>query len=500
MTSKTRTRIAIAVIAPASSLLLATGCMVGPDYKRPSAPVALQYPEQPSTQPSSDTTHPSQLVEILQRPRSRQADPNRLFAESHAPSRRPARARIPRPRGIAVGEFFPQQQSISGGYNHVGLSKNDALKSSPRFYDANSVGFDATWELDAWGKFRRGIESSDASLYSSVMNYDDALVTLVADVATTYVNLRGLDERIAIAQENVRTQQQAVDIANVRFKAGGTTELDVQQAKGQLADTQSQIPALQIPAPPGRESTLRSPGRPAAGSLRNPRRTTPVPAPPDQSIVGIPADLLRRRPDIRRAEADAAAQCAQIGVAKADLFPHFSLFGSIGYSSEAGTHIFDNTSLNYQLGPSFRWDILNYGRIKNNVRVQDARFEQLLRQYQNTILSAQQDVANSVTSLVHSREQAAYLTDSTTAARRSVDLSFTQYRAGGTDFIRVLNATEFLLQEQQNLISTRVNVAVAAISLNRASAAAGNSARTANSSRPIQSRKCETHQLGRYHQ
>ncbi len=195
---------------------------------------------------------------------------------------------------------------------------------------------------------------------------------------------------------------------------------------------------------------------------------TPVPTPPDQTIVGIPADLLRRRPDIRRAEADAAAQCAQIGVAKADLFPHFSLFGSIGYSSEAGTHIFDSTSLNYQIGPSFRWDIFNYGRIKNNVRVQDARFEQLLKQYQNTVLTAQQDVANSVTSLVHSREQAAYLTDSATAARRSVDLSFTQYRAGGTDFIRVLNATEFLLQEQQNLISTRVNVAVAAISLNRA--------------------------------
>src|SRR5262249_8919366 len=157
----------------------------------------------------------------------------------------------------------------------------------------------------------------------------------------------------------------------------------------------------------------------------------------------IPAELLRRRPDVRRAEADAAAQCAQIGFATADLLPHFSLFGTIGYSAENPGDLFNSSSLTYQIGPSFRWDILNCGRIINNVRVQDARFEQLIKTYQNTVLTAQQDVANSINGLVRSREQVGYLSDSVIASRRSVELSMTQYRAGGVDFIRVLNATQF---------------------------------------------------------
>jgi NodT family efflux transporter outer membrane factor (OMF) lipoprotein len=301
------------------------------------------------------------------------------------------------------------------------------------------------------------------------MNYDDALVTLVADVATSYVNLRGLDERIKLALENVTIQQSSLDIANVRFRAGGTSELDVQQATGQLRDTQALVPVLQLQRRQTENQLcvlLGIPPQDLAEVLGSTQAT--VPSPPDRTAVGIPADLLRRRPDIRRAEAEAAAQCALIGFAKADLLPHFSLFGSIGYAAENPGNLFDNSSLTYQLGPGFRWDILNYGRIANNVRVQDARFEQLLKQYQNTVLTAQQDVSNSITSLVRSREQAGFLTDSVVASRRSVDLSFTQYRAGGVDFIRVLNATQFLLNEQQNLVISRVNIATSAIALNRA--------------------------------
>src|SRR5262249_24030242 len=153
--------------------------------------------------------------------------------------------------------------------------------------------------------------------------------------------------------------QQSLDIANVRFKAGGTTELDVQQAKAQLADTQALVPNLQLQRKQAENQLCTLLGLPPQDLSEILGPATPVPAPPDETLVGIPADLLRRRPDLRRAEADAAAQCAQIGFAKADLFPHFSLFGSIGYSAEDAGHIFDHTSLNYQLGPSFRWDILN---------------------------------------------------------------------------------------------------------------------------------------------
>jgi NodT family efflux transporter outer membrane factor (OMF) lipoprotein len=445
------------------------GCKVGPNYTPPPAPTAPRWADAPTTQVSTDSTVQAQWWKSFNDPVL-----DRLVEMAYGQNLplqiaglRVLEARAI--RGIEVGRFFPQMQSLNASYSHIGLSKNIAGLIEPRFFDSNNVNFDAAWELDAWGKFRRGIESADASLYASVMNYDDVLVTLVADVATTYINLRGLDERIKLAQENVTIQQSSLDIANVRFRAGGTSELDVQQATGQLKDTQALVPALQLQRRQTENQLcvlLGIPPQDLAEILGSSERV--VPQPPAQAAVGIPADLLRRRPDIRRAEAAAAAQCAQIGVAKADLYPHFSLFGTIGYAAENGGELFNNSSLTYQIGPSFRWDLLNYGRITNNVRVQDARFEQLIKEYQNTVLTAQQDVSNSITGLVRSREQVGYLADSVTASRRSVDLSFTQYRAGGVDFIRVLNATQFLLQEQQNLVISRVNVAASAIALNKA--------------------------------
>ena len=451
------------------ALLLMPGCKVGPNYTRPPVPTTQKYAEAPTTQVSTGTEQKAQWWKSFNDPVLDKlvdiAYGQNLTLQVAGLRVLEARAQ----RGIEVGRFFPQVQSVDASYSHVGVSNNTATVFQPRFFDSTSAGFNATWELDAWGKFRRGIESADQSLYSSVMNYDDALVTLVADVATAYVNLRGLDERVRLAQENVGIQQNSLDIANVRYKAGGTSELDVQQAKAQLSDTQALVPTLEL-ARKQQENQLcvllGIPPQDLTEILGS--REQPVPAPPDQTAVGIPADLLRRRPDIRRAEADAAAQCAQIGVAKADLYPHFSLFGTIGYTAENPGDLFNNSSLTYQMGPGFRWDILNYGRITNNVRVQDARFEELLKQYQNTILTAQQDVSNSITSLVHSREEAVYLGDSVVAGKRSVELSTTQYRAGGVDFIRVLNATEFLLQQEQSMVISRVNVATAAISLNRA--------------------------------
>jgi NodT family efflux transporter outer membrane factor (OMF) lipoprotein len=377
-----------------------------------------------------------------------------------------ARAR----RGIDVGNFFPQLQQVNGAYSHNGISRNDANRvGGNRYFDATSAFLDVNWELDVWGKFRRGIESSDASLYASVMNYDDALVTLVADIATTYINLRGFDERIKLAQENVVIEQQALDIANVRFKAGGATELDVQQAKVQLANTQALVPSLQAGRDQAEDQLCVLLGMPPTDlSDILGRDYQAMPVPPEAVTVGIPAELIRRRPDIRRAEADAAAQSAQIGVAAADLLPHFQLFGSIGYSAENPGDLFNASSLAYQIGPSFRWDILNYGRIINNVRVQDARFQELLTTYQNTVLTAQQEVADSITGMVHSREQSLYLADSVVAAERAVQIAMTQYKSGGADYIRVLIATQFLVNQQEAEVLSRIDTATSAIQLNKA--------------------------------
>jgi NodT family efflux transporter outer membrane factor (OMF) lipoprotein len=445
------------------------GCMVGPDYKSPPVQTTDKWKAGPTTQVADEAAARADWWKAFKDPVL-----NKLVDAAYAQNLPlqaaglrvlEARAR----RGIDVGNFFPQLQQVSGGYSHIGASKNVANGFPNHYFDATSAAFDMGWELDVWGKFRRGIESSDASLYGSVMNYDDVLVTLVADIATTYINLRGLDERIKIAGENVTVQQQALDIANVRFRAGGATDLDVQQAKVQLSNTQAQVPALQAARDQAEDQLCVLLGvAPKDLSEILGHDYVPMPTPPDSVAVGIPADLLRRRPDIRRAEAAAAAQSAQIGVAVADLLPHFQLFGSIGYAAENPGDLFNASSLAYQIGPAFRWDILNYGRLKNNVRVQDARFEQLLNAYQNTVLTAQQEVADSISSLVHSRQETVYLAESVAAAQRAVDISMTQYRAGGADYIRVLVATQFLVAQQDSEVLSRVNAATSAVALNKA--------------------------------
>jgi NodT family efflux transporter outer membrane factor (OMF) lipoprotein len=451
----------------ACSLLL--GCMVGPNFKQPTAPVAKHWVGPATTQVSTDTSQQADWWKSFNDPvldkLIETAYHQNLTLQVAGLRVLEARAN----RGIAVGQFFPQLQQLNGSYSHNGVSRNDPIAVRNRYFDSTSAAFDVGWELDVWGKFRRGIESSDASLYSSVMNYDDALVTLVADVATTYVTLRGIDERIRLAQQNVTVQQQALDIANVRFRAGGTSELDVQQAKAQLANTQALVPSFQLLRKQAQYQLCVLLGMPP-DELTEILGTepAPIPLPPENVAVGIPAELLRRRPDIRRAEADAEAQSALIGVAAADLLPHFQLFGTIGYSAENPGDLFNASNLVYQMGPSFRWDILNYGRIINGVRAQDARFEQTLAQYQNTVLVAQQDVENSISGFIYSKDESVYLNDSVAASLRSVDLSFTQYRAGGADFIRVLDATQFLVDQQDALVISQISTATSVIALNRA--------------------------------
>lgn len=455
--------IALAVCLPL------VGCMVGPDFK--SAPVQTtdNFKTPPTTQVSSASTEPPDWWKSFNDPvLDKLVD---IAYNQNLPlqvaGQRVLQARAE--RGIAVGNFFPQLQQATGGFAHIGTSRNDANALGNRYFDATSASFDVEWELDVWGKFRRGIESANASLYSSVMNYDDVLVTLVADVATAYINIRGLDERIKLANENVKVQEDALNIANVRFKAGGTSQLDVEQAKVELANTQASVPVLIAQRDAAENQLCVLLGiAPADLSEILGKEEQPIPMPPDSIAVGIPTDLLRRRPDVRRAEADAAAQSAQIGVAVADLLPHFQLFGTIGYTAENPGDLFNASSLAYQVGPAFKWDILNYGRIINNVRVQDSLFEQLLTTYQNTVLTAQEEVANSITSLVHSREESQYLADSVAAAQRGMKIAMLQYRTGGADYVRVLIATQFLVTQEDDLTVARINTATSAIQLNKA--------------------------------
>jgi len=293
-----------------------------------------------------------------------------------------------------------------------------------------------------------------------VADYDNTLVSLTGDVATSYVLIRTLEKRLDIAQENVVSQTGSLQLAEAKFHGGTTTQRDVEQAKTLLFNTQSTIPVLEIQLHQAKNALCVLLGLPP-NQLTDLLGGKPgvIPAPPPQVAVGIPGDLLRRRPDIRAAEFQAEAQCANIGVAKADLYPAFSIAGTFSFQASDVANfklgnIFDWRSRNAVAGPSFQWDILNYGRLRNQVRVQDARFQQLVINYQNTVLKAQQEVEDSLVGFLRSQVQAKFLGESTAAARRSLDLAVVQYREGSTDFTTVLTAQQALLSEQDSLATS----------------------------------------------
>ena len=326
-------------------------------------------------------------------------------------------------------------------------------------YWQSQIGAQAGWELDFWGKFRRAIESADAGLFSTLADYDNALVRLTADVANSYILIRTAEERIDIARQNAETQQESLKIAEARFKYGTVTQLDVEQARTSLSNTLASIPTLETQLRQAKNALsvlLGLPPGDLADLLGGPSE---IPVSPPQVIVGIPADLLRRRPDIRSAELQAAAQSAQIGVAKADLYPAFSLTGSFGFlSTDVGTFklsdMFRWGSRTIQAGPSFQWNLFNYGRITNNVRVQDARFQELLIAYQNAVLTAQQEVEDNLVAFLRAQDRADLLAQSVASAKAALDLAVLQYREGLKDFTTVLIAQQTLSIEQDNLAST----------------------------------------------
>jgi NodT family efflux transporter outer membrane factor (OMF) lipoprotein len=447
-----------------------TGCAVGPDYVKPSAPESPGWIERGDPRIKSEPTDLSAWWTVFQDP---VLDALIGLAYAQNLDLRIAGIRILEARarlGIAVGSRYPQLQQARGSAARQESSENAANTLNPDLsYWDYQVGFDAAWELDFWGKFRRAVESGVADFEASIASYDDALVSLTAEVARVYVQLRTLQERLAFARENVKIQERGFQIANARFQGGVVTELDVQQAKSLLKDTQARIPRLEVGIRQSKNALAVLLGRlPYEMDAVLGQEMKPIPAAPEQVAVGIPAELLRRRPDIRFAERALAAQSPLIGVAKADLYPHFELFGSIGLRSSSARFtkaggvsgsnfrdLFDTDSIELFAGPSFRWDFLNYGRIKNQVRVEDARLQQLMVNYENTILRAAQEVEDGLVAFLRTQEEVNYLAESVQAYARSVDLSLIQYREGLTDFQRVLDSQRFLTQEQDLLADTK---------------------------------------------
>jgi NodT family efflux transporter outer membrane factor (OMF) lipoprotein len=382
---------------------------------------------------------------------------------------------------ITAGNFFPQTQDIGGGYTRsvTSLATADgaaaaAAGSVPRGTETWSLGsspgtgaFNLAWEVDFWGKFRRAVESSEASLNSSVESYDDAMVTLLGDLASNYVTVRTTEERIKLAQANADLQREVLRIVDARFQAGTTSELDVDQAKSNLYQVEAQVPQFQVTIRQATNHLCTLMGVPTF-DLKEKIGTGPIPTAPPEVAVGIPAELLSRRPDVRAAERNAAAQSAQIGVAQADLYPHISITGTIGYQSQSFPGLFSGDAFAGSVGPSFQWNVLNYGRIVNNVRYQDAKFRELLLTYRGTVLNAHEETENGLVNFLRSQEQAKILQKSVTAAQKAVEFVITQYKVGTVDFNRVALIETTLVQQQDSLAQAQGQIAQGLIQIYKA--------------------------------
>ncbi len=465
------------------------GFKVGPNYGRPPAPVAPEWIEANDARVQGRQLRDGDWWNVF--------GDSRLTTLIHTayqqnPSLRAVGTRVLQARAqqaIAAGNLFPQTQEATGSYSRVALSHNafnnpSAFESASRFptppglpignfYSDWTAGFNLSWELDFWGRYRRAIESANGNLDASVENYDDALVTLLADVATNYVQFRVAQQRIKIARDNIRKQEAVVAKAEQQAKVGTLAPYDVEQLRTLLEQTRSTVPALQIAQGQANDTLCILLGFPPhdlepelgkGPELGN----DPMPNTPTWVAAGIPADLLRRRPDVLSAERQVAAQSAQIGVAEADLYPTIFINGTLGWEAPSLSKLFESNSFFGTITPNFRWNILNYGRIVNNVHLQQAKTEELIATYQSRVLSAAQDVQTALRGFLRSQDQAENLGRGVKAAVAAADTGLQVFETQKADANRLYTLYSTRLQEQDNLAVVQGNVALNLISVYRA--------------------------------
>jgi len=454
-------------VAMAGVALLSACTTLGPDYQRPAVPW-LDHWTGGSLEPLATAPRVPQSAQTSEWWR-RFNDPvlDRLVAEALRanPNVRTAGLRIMEARaqlGIAGSTLYPQVKQATGDVLWAGEHKEHSDTSAVSF----SAGLRASWELDFWGKFQRGIEAADAGYWASIALYDDVQVLMASQVASLYISIRTVKVRLRIAAENAALQKRNLDISERLFKSGHDSELDVQQAKAQYLATLASIPALEIGVRQAQNALSTLLARPPGPLPEMVEAKDTIPQADLEVIVDMPADLLRRRPDVRAAEMQLAAQSALIGVSTADLYPSISLLGSIGLSATSLSS--SSRSLTWGIGPSLVWNVFDRGLLTNTVLLQDARFQQLYEQYQDAVLRAAREVDDAAVSFAKTREQIELLVDSVKAAQRSLDIATLQYREGLTDFQRVLDSQRSLFLQQDTLVTTQGGVMQSLVAIYKA--------------------------------
>lgn len=373
--------------------------------------------------------------------------------------------------GTGTGSTSGTGGSTSPGKTNTTSGTTAATTAGPLHSVPHSswqAGFDATWELDVWGGVRRNVEAATATLQATIEDRRNVLITVMSEVALNYVNLRGFQREIVIARQNLLAQEQTAEVTRKRWRGGFVSRLDVANAEAQVAVTKSVIPTLETQARQSIYNLSVLLGREPGALVMDLAGAAPIPVTPPDVPIGLPSDLLRRRPDIRLAEAQLHAATAQIGVAVSQLFPQFALTGSFGSQSNRLESLFNWDRHIWSFGPTMNWPIFEGGRLRANIRVQTALQEQALIGYERAVLTALQDVENALVAYAREQERRVALDEAVVANRQAVDLSMQLYTQGQTDFLNVLNAQRSLFASEDALIQSERTVATNLIALYKA--------------------------------
>ncbi len=461
-------------------VLLDLGCMVGPNYRTPNPQIESSFNSAPTTAPTTqssalvaspmttarwwDSLHDAQLSTLMDRVAKSNLDVK--IAEARV---RQARAEL----AYASGSSYPQI-NVNGAYSHQRLSKTAApynafdIPGFPWEFNQYQAGFDASWELDLFGGARRGVEAAQANAAASVFDRQDVLLSAMAELARNYVDLRGYQQREEIANRNLRNQQETLELTQDRRKQGLVTELDVARAQSQVARTQAELPVL-------RQHQAEAIHRIAVMLGEQPEALTtelikqqPMPVPPPQIAIGVPAELLRRRPDVRRAERELASATAQVGMATANLYPKFSLTGNFLMLSADTKDLFDWNSRSFGFGPTVSWPIFDANRIRSVVDIRSAQQEQAEATYERTVLGALEEVHNAIVAFASEQERRIALMHAVEADRTAAEVARGQYKQGVIDFLGVLDAERSLYESEDQLADSNRLVTTSLVSLYKA--------------------------------
>ncbi|HSU67919.1 MAG TPA: efflux transporter outer membrane subunit [Tepidisphaeraceae bacterium] len=436
------------------------GCAVGPNYKTPVQRMPTTWVAPPTTQASVTVQQPLQVERWWTTFNDPQLDSLVRRAVESNLDLQVATERVVEARaslGIVTSNLFPAVNA-SGSYSRS--------RGNPR--DFFRAGFDAAWELDVFGGVRRGVEASNDTLQATIEDRRDVLVTLLGEVATDYISFRGFQQEIFIAQENLESQLKDVNLVEQKRLLGTGTDLDIAQAQAQVATTRSQIATLysnQQQEVYALSVLLGQEPASLAGELANPQA---IPTTPAVVPVGLPSELLQRRPDIRRSERQLAAATAEIGVAVADLFPKFSLTGTLSVQGNRFASLGNWNNRGWSFGPSFTWPVFDAWRIWSNVQVQNSVQRQSLLAYRSTILNALRDVEVALTAYAQEQQRRAALVEAVAANQRAVEVATKRYRQGLTDFLNVFVAQQSLFSSQDSLVQSDRNVATDLVALYKA--------------------------------